>query len=102
MEDHAGEALHDRAQQVLVPLDLEPGVQAALHQDLDPADVHHLLDLLEDGLARQNVAAVLAGLAVEVAELAADPADVGVVDVAPDDVGDARLGVLLPAHVVGQ
>jgi len=42
------------------------------------------------------------GTAVERAELAVGDADVGVVDVAVDDVGDRVLGVLSLALVVGK
>ena len=46
----SAEALLDRAQQVLVPLDLQVRVQAALHQDARAAQLEGLLDLLEDRL----------------------------------------------------
>ena len=97
-----GNRVHDRPEQIFVPGDRQLGVQAALHQNFDAADIHHFLNLLEDDLARQNVAVLMAGDAIKVAEPAAHPADVGVVDVAAHDVGDNRLRVLAPANKIGQ
>ena len=57
---------------------------------------------MHDGLARQDVAAFRAGNAVEVAERAADVADIGVVDVAPDDVSHDIVRVLLTPDVIRQ
>src|SRR5207247_9318823 len=39
------ELLLDSAQEVLIPVQLQLGVTAALHQDFYPADIHHLLHL---------------------------------------------------------
>ena len=75
---------------------------AALEQDLDPALVQHLLDLLADPLVAQDVALGVARPPVEGAEAAVGDADVGVVDVALDDVGDDPLGVERHPPLVGQ
>ena len=96
-----GEALLDAAEEVFVPFDLEIGVQAALHEHAGAAQVEGLLDLVEDGLLRQHVAFGVAHGAVEGAEAAILGAEVGVVDVAVDDVGDDALGMPLAAHGVG-
>ena len=82
------------AEQILVPLDAQLGVEPALQEDLDAAGVDGLLDLLAQLLARQHVGVVgVARVAEEGAEAAGGGADVGVVDVALDDVGDdARRG----------
>ena len=91
------------AEQILVPADRQLRVQATLKQDLHAAQVDRLLELLGQLLARQHVAVGLVrGWPVEVAELAAGHADVRVVDVAVDDVGDLAVGVQgLPAGVGG-
>ena len=52
--------------------------------------------------SRQDVAVAVPDRAVERAEVAARDADVGVVDVAVDDVGDDALGMLARAHRVRQ
>ena len=84
----------DRAEQILVAVDAEVGMVAALHEDAGAADRERLLDLLEDHRLRQQVAlARVARAAVEGAEVADGGADVRVVDVAVDDEGDAvRVG----------
>ena len=90
------------AEQILVPGERQVGVEPALQQDLHAAQVDGLLELLRQHLARQRVALLAGGRAVEVAELAAGDADVGVVDVAVDDVGDDAVGVQrVPAGVGG-
>ncbi len=69
---------------------------AALHQQARAAERERLLDLLEDDRLRQEVAlALVAGPAVEGAEVAVGDADVRVVEVAVDDERDA-LGVVEP------
>ena len=50
------ETLLDAAEEVLIPLDLEIGMQAALHQDAGAAEVERLLDFLEDGFLGENIA----------------------------------------------
>ena len=45
-----------RAKQIFVPLDLQIGMQAALHQNAGAAQVDGLLDLVEDDFLRQDVA----------------------------------------------
>ena len=67
-----------------------------------PAEGDRLLDLLRELLLREDVALLRGQVAVEGAERAVRGADVRVVDVAVDDVGHDRLGVLPPAHRVGQ
>ena len=84
----------DRPEQILVPLDAEVGVVAALHEDGGAAERQRLLDLLEDdGLGQRVALAGVARPAVERAELAVGVTDVGVVQVAVDDERDhAGLG----------
>ena len=99
MQDDAvrAELLFDGVQQVFVPFDFQFRVQAALHQNLDAAHIHHLLDFLENLLAGERIALVMARYAVEGAELAAHPADVGIVDVAAHHIGDKVVGVRVQA-----
>ncbi len=90
------------AEELLVPGERQVRVEAALQQDLHAAEVDGLLELLGQLVARQDVAlGLVGGRAVEVAELAARDADVRVVDVAIDDVGDDVVGVEHPAARVG-
>jgi hypothetical protein len=94
-------ALLDRAQQILVPLDLQVRVESALHEDAGAAQLDGLLDLLEDDFLGQDVALGVAQRAVEGAEGAVLAAKVGVVDVAVDDVGDHAFGMQAPPDGVG-
>src|SRR5438094_7173988 len=96
------ELVLDRMQEVLIPLYLQLWVEPALHEDLDAPEVDHLPDLVEDLLPRQYIALFVTWHPVECAEFAPDPTYVGVVYVAPDDIGDqvVCLGMELPAHIV--
>ena len=82
------------AEQVLVPRDRQVGVVAALQQQLVAAERDRLVDLAVDLVEAEDVAVGVPDLAVERAEVAARDADVGVVDVAVDDVGDDAVGML--------
>ena len=93
-------ALHP-AEEVLVPLDAQLGVEPALQEDLHAAGVDDLLQLLAEHLAREDVPLGVPERAVEGAEAAARRADVRVVDVAVDDVRDDAVRVLAAAHGVG-
>ena len=85
---NVGIARLDRAEQILVPLERQIGVVAALQQQLAAAERDRLVDLAEDLLEPEHVAFGRADRTVERAEVAARHADVRVVDVAVDDVGD--------------
>src|SRR5436190_13598122 len=95
-------ALLDRAQQIFVPLDLEIGMQAALHQDAGSTQVDGLLDLVEDRFLRQDIALGMPHRAVESAEAAIFRTEIRVVDVAVDNVADYAFGMQLAAHRVGR
>src|SRR3954468_23805796 len=83
-------ALLEGLEEILVVVDPEIGVVAALHEDAGAAERERLLDLLEDHRLRQQVAlTAVAGAAVEGAEIAVGDADVRVVDVPVDDKRDA-------------
>ena len=88
-------------EEILVVVDPEIGMVAALHEQAGAAERERLLDLLEDHRLRQQVAlAPVTGTAVEGAEVAVRVADVRVVQVAVDDEGDAaRVGPARPALV---
>ena len=66
-----------------------------------PPSAMRLFDLLEDLVEAEHVAFAVADRAVERAEVAARHADVRVVDVAIDDVGDDAVGMLAAPHGVG-
>src|SRR5205807_8843886 len=79
----------DRGEEILVVVDAEIWMMAALHEQAGAAEGERLLDLLEDDRLRQEVAlALVAGPAVEGAEVAVRDADVRVVEVAVDDERD--------------
>ena len=84
----------DVAHQLEVPLEGDVRVVSSLEEDLDPADRLALVDLGADLLEAQDVPFGVPGPAVERAELAIGDADVGVVDVPVDDVGDDVFRVL--------
>jgi len=90
------EAPLDAGEEALEPVDFEVGMDAALHEDAGAAEFLGFGDLLVDFFEVEDVA--FAGLgpferAIEGAEGAVLGAEVGVVDVAIDDVGDDALGV---------
>ena len=96
VEPDVGEALLDAAEEGLEPLDFEVGVDAALHEDAGAAHLFGFGDLVEDGVKVEDVAFGGGGAferPVEGAEGAVLGAEVGVVDVAIDDVADDALGV---------
>src|SRR5262245_1319761 len=74
---------------------------AALQQDLVTAESNRLVDLLIEFFARQDIRVVVAGLAVEGAEIADCRADVRVVNIAVDVVSAIRLGMESPGDAVG-
>ena len=94
--------LLDPAEEPLVELDAEVGMEPSLEQDLVPAERQRLLDLRGELLLREEVSLLRGQVAIEGAEGALGGADVRVVDVPVDDVRDDPLGVLALAHGVGQ
>src|SRR5688500_3178855 len=88
--------LLDVAHQLQVPLERYVGVVATLKQDLDATDRLALIDLGPDLLEAQDVSLAVLRSSIEGAELTVCDADVGVVDVSVDDVGDHVLRVLPP------
>jgi hypothetical protein len=94
--------LLDVAHQIEVPLEGDVRIVAPLKQDLHSADRLALVDLGADLLEAQHVAVAMLRPTVERAELAIGDADVGVVDVPVDDVGDHIRRVLPPPLGVRQ
>ena len=97
------EALLDATEELLEPVDLQVGVQPTLHQNAGTAIFHGFADLVVDGVEVEDVS--LGGhlaleRTVEGAESAVLGAEIRVVDVAVDDVGDHALGVLAATHRV--
>jgi len=94
------EASPDVGDQLAPPVREQVGVVPSLHQQLLAAQPHGLLDLAVDLVPREDVRLAVAGPTVERAEPAVRDADVGGVQVAVDDVGDASLGVQAALHRV--
>ena len=105
MDVQVGQLGPDRLDQLDVPLAGEAGMDAALQAHLGAAAVPRLVAAAQDLLAPEQVggaAQVLGQLALrEGAEAALEVADVGVVDVPADDVGDL-VAVALGAHLIGR
>ena len=89
-------------EQLFVPLELEVGMQAALHQNLIAAELDRFLDLLVELVALEHVAFGRLRRAIERAEIADRRADVRVVDVAVDVVGAVVLGMQPARDLVGR
>ena len=104
MQVHLRKALLHAAQHRFEPLDLQVGMQTALQQDAGAAQLDGLAHLVVNGLEVEDVA-FFGQLAfertIEGAEGAVLGAEVGVVDVAVDDVGDHTVGMQLAAHRIG-
>ena len=90
----------DAREQVLVIIDLEVGVKAALHEDSRAAQGERFIDLLEDRLERLDVSFRRTHGPIEGAKRAVLRADIGVVDVAVNDVGDHAFRMQALAHGV--
>ena len=91
-----------RTEQILVPRDGQVRVVSALQQQLVATNGNRLVDLLEDLLEAEDITVRRPDRPVERAEVAARHADVGVVDVAVDDVGDDALGMFPRANRIGK
>ncbi len=87
----------DPPHQVEVPRQRESRMMPALEQDLRPAQGHCFFDLPIHLLGGDDVGVRVALAAAEGAELAVHVADVGIIDVAVDEVGDD----LVAAPVIG-
>src|SRR5262249_52910392 len=88
------------AQQILVPLNAKVRMQASLHQHAGAAEGDRFVDLFADFVYCAHIGIRCARSPVEGAERADDVADVRIVDIAVDDVGDDVFGVTAPANLV--
>ena len=91
------ELFFDVREHVQIPVQGQRRVVSTLHQDLVSPQSNGFLDLLIQLFFGDDVGIFVLGGAIESAELAVDVADVGVVDVAIDIVGDD----LVAAPVIG-
>ena len=91
----------DRAQQALVVIHFERGMQPTLHQNPSPTERQRFVNLMKDGLERLDVAFRRTDGAVKSAEGAVFGADVRVVDVAVNLISDDVSGMHPPAHRIG-
>ena len=90
----------DVLHQVDVPLERNVWVVATLDQDLDATKSLELIDLGSDLLERERVAFAVFRSARKCAKPAISDADVGVIDVSIDDVGDRVSGMLFLANTI--
>ncbi len=90
-----------RAQKIFIPLDSEIRMKPALHQDAGSAKGNRLINLRADLVERPHISVGSARPAIESAERADDIADIRVVDVAIDDVGDDVVGMLALPNFIG-
>src|SRR5437016_3699961 len=88
------------AQEIFVPLDAKIRMQPTLHQHAGAAERNRLVDLFANLFYRAHVSVGRAWPAIECAEGADDVADVRVVDIAINDVGDDVVRVAAPANFV--
>src|SRR5207245_2590727 len=99
-----GEALLDAPQHRLVPVNLQVRMQTALHQNSGPAKFDGFADLVVDSLEIEDITLFGFGSLqrpVKGAEGTVLSAEVRVINVAIDDVGDHALGVQPAPRRVG-
>ncbi len=77
-----------RSQQVLVPLDTKVWMQSALHQDAGAAECNCFVDLFANLVDGANVSVRCSRPPIKRAEGANYVADIRVIDIAIDDIGD--------------
>src|SRR6266705_937929 len=104
MQMNLGKSLLDAAQHLLVPVNFQIGMQAALHQHACPAKFYRLANLVVDGFKIEDVPLFSFGSlqwTIKRAERAVFGAEVRVINVAIDDVGDHALGMQFAPDGVG-
>ncbi len=87
-------------EQILVPLDIKIRMQPALHQHAGAAEIDRFVDAFTNLLDRMHISVRLSWPSVKSAERADDVANVGVIDVAVDDVGDDIAGIFALADLI--
>src|SRR5882672_3446359 len=85
--DH-GKAALDMRKKVQIPLHGKLGMMAPLHENLRPTERDRFLDFAVDFLMGNHVGVLVSFHAIEGAEFAINVANVGVIDVAINDVSD--------------
>src|SRR5687768_14725481 len=80
------------AQQVLIPLDIEIGVEAALHENARATQSDRFVNAFTDLPYRMHIGIRLSRTAVKSAERADDIADIRIIYVAVDYIGDNVTG----------
>ena len=90
------------AQQILVPFNAKIRMQSALHQNARAAQRNRLVNLRADFIDGADVSIRRTGPAIECAEGADNVADICVVDVAIDDVGDDVVRMAAPANFISR
>src|SRR5258708_2654053 len=90
------------AQQIFVPLNPKVRMQPALHQNACATQRNRLVDLLANLIDSAHVGVRRAGPSIERAERADDVADVRVIYVAIDDIGDDVVRMTTLANLVGR
>src|SRR5690349_8494772 len=76
-------------------------MQTTLHENPGTAQIHRLLNLVENRLDWQDVAFFVPHRAVKRAETAILGAKIRVIDVAVDDIADHTVGMKLATHGIG-
>src|ERR1700685_980674 len=98
------ETLLDTAQHLLMPVNLQIGMQAALHQHSRPTEFDGLANLFVNGFEVKNVSFFSFGSfqrTVEGTKSAVLGAEIRVIDVAIDNVGGHTFGMELAAKGIG-
>src|SRR2546423_10885136 len=103
MQDERRIGRLDRGEGLFVPLDAEVWTVPTLQHDLGGAEVDSLSTATQDLVERTGPTLLVLGRPVEGAELAGSHTDIGVVDVAIDDVRRdvGSFGEPPPARCVG-
>src|SRR5213596_3117978 len=99
---HLRKFAFDVVQQIEIPLLAQFRVMPALHQNLRAAERDRFLDLLVDLLVRDDVGIVVPLSAIKGAEFAIDVADIRVIDVAINDVGDDLIAATVVGALLGE
>src|SRR5438477_846215 len=98
-----GESLLDAAQHLLVPVNFQIGMQAALHQHARAAEFDRLANLVVDRFQIEDVPLFSFGSLqwmIKRAECAVLGAEVRVINIAIDNVSNHALGMQFTAHGV--
>src|SRR5437588_6568730 len=104
MQVNLGKSLLDATQHLLVPVNFQIGMQAALHQHACAAEFHRLANLVVDRFQIQDVSLFSFGSlqwTIKRAECAVLGAEVRVINIAIDNVSNHALGMQFAPDGVG-